>query len=76
MSAKDATICCRKGEDMAKKIGRPAESEGPRKMVAVRLPEDVVLQMQHYALDHKKPLGEIFAALALEWWEKEKNKAA
>lgn len=51
------------------KTGRPREKEGDRKLTAVRLPEDVALQLQHYALSQKKSLSDILAGLVLEWWQ-------
>ncbi len=52
------------------KMGRPPKTTAKRKMAGVRLPEDILLQMQHYALNQKpkKSLSDILGSVVLDWW--------
>lgn len=49
--------------------GRPREKEEKRKQVSFRLPEDLVLKLQHYALDEKESLSDILGEVVTKWWD-------
>ena len=55
-------------------MGRP--SKGERRIIGLRVPRNLHLELGHYSLDKERDLNEILLEVIAAWWEKQPERAS